>query len=140
MTTTPPTSSAIGRIAAGASLALGGALLAVLIGYWPTAAQAGPAGVYALLIGVGAALLGSWAGSIAPLAMVGAAPQQFVAAYFLGLGTRFALTLLAALTLPAVVDAPRTPLLLWAGIGQVLLLAIDTVYLGLLVRPRREAQ
>lgn len=120
--------------------ALGGALLLVLVGYWPTAALAGQAGVLALVIAVGAALVGSWSGAVAPLLMVRAAPQQFVAAYFLGLGTRFALTLLAALVLPAILDVPRTPLLLWVGIAQAALLAIDTVYLGLLVRPRREAQ
>lgn len=140
MTATVPTSSPFSRLATGALLAFGGALLVVLAGYWPTASQSGAAGVTALLIAVAAALVGSWAGSVAPLWMIGAAPQQFVAAYFLGLGARFALTLLAALVLPAVLDVPRTPLLLWVGIAQVVLLAIDTVYLGLLVRPRREAQ
>jgi hypothetical protein len=140
MTTTPPDSSPLGQLGAGALFALGGALLLVLVGYWPTAALAGQAGVLALVIAVGAALVGSWSGAVAPLLMVRAAPQQFVAAYFLGLGTRFALTLLAALVLPAILDVPRTPLLLWVGIAQAALLAIDTVYLGLLVRPRREAQ
>jgi hypothetical protein len=101
-----------------------------VIGYVASRWLGEPEVLPALWSATAAALIGAWAGSIAPLVCLPRPPMQFVAGYFLGLGTRFVVTLL--LTLAAYGLAPElawNALLIWAGLAQAVLLAVDTTVL-----------
>ena len=116
-----------------------GAALA-LIGYWPTDDQAGPAGVNAMLAGIAIALVGGWAGSAVTIGYLTKPPQQHSNGILLGLSVRFAVTV--GLTLASWLSEmfPSIPLLLWIGMAQLVVLAVDVPGLvGLLKRAAREA-
>ncbi len=103
--------------------------LAVL-GYMASRWLGEPEVLPALWTATAVALIGAWTGSIPPLVCLLRPPMQFVAGYFLGLGTRFAVTLL--LTLAAYGLAPVlvwNALLIWVGLAQAVLLAVDTTVL-----------
>jgi len=117
-----------------AGLALATAIVLAAVGYGPTVALAGPTGVRGMFIGIGAALLGAWIGSLIPVLFISTDPRVFLNGILLGLAARFGISLGAALLLRALDVAPASPLLLWVGIGQVALLATDTVTLLRLVR------
>jgi len=108
-------------LAAATSVVLAG------LGYYPTVAVSGAAGARVMLIGIGAALFGAWAGSLMPVLFVSTNPHVFFNGLLLGLGVRFAVTLALALVLRSAGVEPIKPLLLWVGIGQVVLLGSDTV-------------
>ena len=124
--------SAFARIAGCATL-VAGALIAV--GYWPTEAQAGAAGVRAMFVGVGIALAGSWAGSAPSIAYLNRPPQQHPIGILAGLAVRFGVTIGLSLAAWLADILPQTPLLLWIGIAQFVLLGVDVLGLiGLLKR------
>ena len=120
-----------------ASAATAAALIA--LGYWPTVTQAGSAGINAMLAGIGVALLGGWAGSAPTVAYLAKPAQQHPIGILIGLGVRFGVTIGLTLVVWLSGAFPRTPLLLWVGIAQLVVLAVDVVGLvGLLKRAARE--
>lgn len=110
------------RIAA-LALAAGGGL--ALLGYWPTLRQAGSAGCSAMMLGLSVAVLGAWLGSAVPFYFVRRPLEQFSAGLLAGLGVRFGFTLGLALAVRSLEIVPAEPLLLWVGIGQVVILGVD---------------
>lgn len=127
----PDPARAFTRIAA---LAVVTAVVLAGVGYYPTLALSGSAGAQAMFIGIGVALLGAWIGSLMPVLFISTNPRVFLNGILLGLLARFGVTLALALVFRALGIAPAKPLLLWAGIGQVVILATDTVALLRLVR------
>ncbi len=107
------------------TLATAGVLVA--IGYWPTHALAGTAGVHALLAAGVVVLAGGWAGLIPPLVALRRGPRHQLNGLLGGLGVRFAVTL--GLTAAAALSGifALKPLVLWVAIGQFVVLAVDTV-------------
>jgi hypothetical protein len=106
---------------------LAGAAGTSLVGYWPTAAVAGAAGVHAMFAGIAVALLGGWVGLLPCFFVLRRDPRQQVNGILGGLGVRFAATLaLAAAVFLTGVFAPR-PLVLWVAIAQLAVLAVDTI-------------
>ena len=111
-----------------------------LIGYWPTKAQAGAPGVNAMLVGIGISLLGGWAGSLPTVAYLPRKPREHANGILLGLAARFAVTLGLAVAAWLTGVFPKAPLLLWVGIGQLVILAVDVPGLvALLKRAAKEA-
>jgi hypothetical protein len=117
-----------------AALAAATAALLACIGYFPTLRLSGTAGVGAMLVGIAVALVGAWIGSLIPILFIRPDPRVFLNGLLIGLGARFVITLALALLLRAMGVGPAKPLLLWVGIGQVVILATDTVGLLRLVR------
>jgi hypothetical protein len=122
-------SSDIGPAGAFWRLALwsvGTAVAALAVGAWPTYALAGDAGIAGLLWGLGIALLSALIGLVPPLLVLRAGPQQQMGGMLTGALLRFLvmLALLLASLLGGV--AHRLALALWAAIGYILLLAVDT--------------
>jgi hypothetical protein len=120
----PDSTQAFVRMAA---LTAAVAVVLGLAGYYPTIALCGSEGVRALVIGMGVALVGAWLGSLMPALFISPDPRVFLNGLLLGLGVRFAVTLALALLLRALDVAPEKPLLLWVGLGQVVLLGSDSV-------------
>lgn len=110
-----------------------GVVLAIL-GYIPTRVLSDGAGTQAMLIGIGVALVGAWAGSLMPVFFISPNPRVFLNGILLNLGVRFAGTMALALLLRALGIGPDKPFLLWVGIGQVVFLVSDTIMLLRLVR------
>jgi hypothetical protein len=104
------------------------------LGYLPTVRLAGDGALPAMLIGIGAALVGAWAGSLMPVLFISRDPRVFFNGILLNLGVRFFGTIALALLLRAMGVGPVKPFLLWVGIGQVVLLASDMIMLLRLVR------
>ncbi|HUU97123.1 MAG TPA: hypothetical protein VM487_15400 [Phycisphaerae bacterium] len=126
---TEPSVHSIRPVAAYLRLAgLSVAMLAValVVGYWPTRAVAGPDGVTAMLLGGAIALLSALAGLIPPILSLQSRPRDFHNAMLMGMAVRFALTI--ALTVAAVFSGllARRPLIVWIVIGYLVLLAVDT--------------
>jgi CHASE2 domain-containing sensor protein len=96
-----------------------------LVGYWPTQVQAGAPGVSAMLAGIGIALVGGWAGSLPTVAYLPRKPREHAIGILIGLATRFGVTLGLAVAAWLTGVFPKTPLLLWVGIGQLVILAVD---------------
>lgn len=128
---------ALARIAL-TSTAVAAAL--AIIGYWPTSSQAGPAGVTAMLIGIGVSLIGAWAGAAPILVYLRKPAREHANGILLGLASRFAVTLGLALAACFVGEISRTPLLLWVGISQLVILMVDVIGLvALLKRAAKDA-
>ena len=106
----------------------------VLVGYWPTAAQAGPAGVRAMLVAVAIALAGAWAGSVPTVAYLSKPAQQHMTGILLGLSVRFVVTIGLTLAIWMSNAFPERPLLLWVGIAQFVILGVDVYGLRSLLR------
>jgi hypothetical protein len=125
-----------------AFLRLASASLAVsvgmaLLGWYPTHALAGPGAGRAMLVGIAVALAGGWAGVIAPVAVIGRSAATLAYATLGGLGVRFFVTLAAALLLRQLRVGPATPMLIWVGLAQFVILAVDIIGLVRIVRAVR---
>jgi hypothetical protein len=123
-----------------AAVSTAAAVLLALIGYWPTAAQAGSAGVIAMLAGIGISLIGAWAGAAPTIAFLRRPPREHSTGILAGLGVRFAVTLGLAVALVVTGAFSNVPLLLWVGVAQLVILAVDVLGLaGVLKRAARDA-
>ena len=122
------------RLAAASSAA---ALVLALVGWYPTNALGGPIADRAMLAGISIALVGGWAGVIAPVAVLGRSPATLAFAVLGGLGVRFFVTLAAALVIRKLGRVPVTPLMLWVGLAQFVILAVDMIGLVRIVRKIR---
>lgn len=125
---------AMGAFTRSAALAVAAAVALAGLGYYPTRVLTAGAGTQAMLVGIGVALAGAWAGSLMPILFISPNPRVFLNGILLNLGVRFGGTIALALLLRAMGVGPDKPFLLWVGIGQVVLLATDTVMLLRLVR------
>lgn len=110
-----------------ALVALGSAIGLALIGYYPTVSLSGPSGVRAMALGIAVALLGGWAGSVPPLALLRRSAREFAAGTLGGLLVRFVGTLGIALGVWALDVVPHVPLLIWVAIAQFVILTVDTI-------------
>jgi len=103
------------------------AIAVLLAGYWPTRTLGGSDGVAGMTYGLGAALLAAFCGLIPIVHSLGRDAQARVAALYVAVAVRFVVAIATALVL-VVGGAPgRVWLLLWTGIGYLVLLAVDTV-------------
>lgn len=109
-----------------ALLSVAGSAVAIAVGYWPTHALAGPGGVTAMCVGVGIALLAALAGLVPALLALGRDPRWRLGGLLTGMTIRFILTLGLLITALLSGWLPKTPLAVWAAIGYLVLLAIDT--------------
>ena len=110
-----------------AAIALLSAVGLGAVGYYPTLSLAGRTGVSAMLLGIGIALIGGWLGSLPPFFFLNRSAREFPTGILGGLFVRFVSTLGIALGIWALDVVPRAPLLIWVGIGQVVILAVDTI-------------
>ena len=102
------------------------ASVAAAIGYFPTRALAGAGGVWAMGVGVAIALLAAVAGLVPPLLAMRLPARQRLNGMLAGMLIRF--VLLLALLLAALFSGllDKAALALWAAIGYIILLAVDT--------------
>ena len=123
-----------------AATSLAAAVGLALIGWYPTTLASGPRAEHAMLVGIAVALVGGWAGVIAPLAVLGRSAATLAFATLAGLGVRFFVTLAAAIVLWKLAIFPATPLMLWVGLAQFVILAVDLFGLVRIVRKVRPAE
>jgi hypothetical protein len=111
-----------------AALSAGALAVAALLGAFPTFRVAGPAGLTAMGLGCGIALLAAIAGVIPPLMIYSEPTRRPVG---LLLGTAFRSLVLLVLLLAAIFSGlvPTVPLVVWAGIAYAILLIVDTTAL-----------
>ena len=99
---------------------------AATVGAWPTYALAGRAGLSGLLWGLGIALVSALVGLVPSVLVVRAEPPKQLRGMLTGALLRF-LVMLALLLGSLLGDlAHRLGLALWAAIGYILLLGVDT--------------
>jgi hypothetical protein len=110
------------------------AVVVAAVGYIPTRALAGPGGIRAMGVGVGIALLAALAGLVPPLLALRHGPRERLNGLLAGMAIRFILllALLLATVLSGLLD--KVPLALWAAIGYIILLAVDTAGVARLTR------
>lgn len=108
-----------------------------VVGAWPTTALAGTDAIPAMMVGLGAALLGAWLGALMPVIFLSRDPRVFLNGLLANLAIRFMVPMAAALILRVWAILPVKPTLLWIAIGQVVLLAVDAAVLVRLVRAQR---
>lgn len=123
-----------------AAAALGATVVLVLLGWYPTVALAGADGPGALLAGVGVALVGGWFGIAVPVMCLHQPPRVLAWATLGGLGARFFVTLALALAASKLSSLPVKPLLLWVGLAQFVVLAVDMFGLIRIVRTLRPTE
>ena len=113
---------------------VGTTLALAVIGYFPTQSLAGPRGSAGLALGLGIALAASLAGLWPPLRSLRRGPHERTNALLGGMALRFVLML--ALLLAAIFSnwADRLTLAIWAVIGYLVLLVVDTAGLARLNR------
>lgn len=109
---------------------LAAGLLMSAIGYWPTAARAGRAGVEAMVVAQAMMLAIVYATLLPIVWKVATAdgPGRMVLA-FKAAGRRFILTLLAAGAFTWLEPVDRTVFLVWMGMGYVVLTLAETIAL-----------
>ena len=105
-----------------------------LVGWWPTAARVGSAGVPAMLAAIAIALVGAWAGTAPAVWILNRPPQQHAAGLLTGLAVRFGVTIGLTLALWLTDAFAARPLLLWVGIAQFVILAVDVAGLSSILR------
>ncbi len=127
----PGPGAALARLAL---LAVGVAVVLAGLGWLPTRAIAGDAALPAMGLGIGLALLATLAGLVPPVLATRSGPRERTTAALAGMGLRFALmlALLGAALLAGV--QPRAVLAIWAALGYLVLLAVDTAGLVWLLR------
>jgi hypothetical protein len=104
------------------------------IGYWPTVAQAGAAGANAMLVAIAICLVGGWVGALPTVAYLNRPPREHPTGILAGLAARFGVTLGLAIAAVLTRAFSDVPLLLWVGIGQLVILGVDVFNLTGLVR------
>lgn len=104
------------------------------VGAWPTASLAGGAGLVAMGVGLGVALAGAWIGIVPTLLWLRYPPQEYPTGIMAGLAARFGATAGLALAVWLPGRLAEQPLLLWVGLGHVLLLMVDVFGLTRLLR------
>ncbi|MEW6250191.1 MAG: hypothetical protein AB1716_06060 [Planctomycetota bacterium] len=114
--------------------ALLAAILLGALGYMPTMLQAGGAGLGGMLGGISIALVGSWAGSLPTALYLVRPPRQHPTGILAGLAVRFVVTIGLALGAWLTGIWPERPLLIWVGIAQFVLLAVDVLGLTALLK------
>lgn len=105
------------------------AALVAVAGYWPMRVFFGAESSLAMLVGILIAWTGSLAALIPAAQTYSRGPRVFCFGVLAGLGVRFGLTLALALVLRSLEWVPATPMLVWVGALQLLLLATDTLAL-----------
>lgn len=126
-----PRAGAFARLAL---IALAGAVLLAVVGYWPTTALAGARAGGAMLVGIAVALVGAWAGIAPTIAWLKKPAQEHLVGIMLGLGIRFGVTIGLAVAIWATDTFDKQPLLLWVGLAQFVLLGVDVPGLTALLR------
>jgi hypothetical protein len=114
------------------------ALTAVTIGLagaYPTFMQGGHAAVQVMTLALAIALLGSLLGSLATMKFPVQHPADGVSAVMLGLGVRFGVSLVPTAGLVLAEAVPGSVLVLWVGLGKLVLLLVDTLGLLRAMRP-----
>lgn len=119
------------RVAAAARSWLVGCGLAiaavVALGWLPTRRLAGPEGVPALVAGCAVALAGAALGAAPVLwALAAGEARRGPAAAGRAMALRAGGTLLLALSVALGTDVPRTPFVIWVGLGYLALLVAET--------------
>lgn len=104
------------------------------VGYYPTLSLSGQTGVPAMALGIGIALVGGWVGSAPPCFFIRRPVREFPSGILAGLFIRFVGTLGIALGVWALDVVPHAPLLIWVGLGQMVILAVDTIGIVRLAR------
>jgi len=112
-------------ILAGVSVGSVAAILA--LGFWPTAALAGPRGIDAMLAGCGVSLAASFAGAIPVAAAWTGKYAKPATAILASTAVRMLVAMFLALTLIVAGWFERTVLALWIGLSYLLMLAVDTL-------------
>lgn len=129
--------AAFARVAAWSVLAV---VAGGLVGYYPTTVLAGPEGVKAMLVGLSIALVAAICGLVPPILALPQGPPQRMQGLLAGMLLRFVLALVLLLAGLLAGFVARLPLALWAAIGYIVLLAVDTAALaGLNKRCTRKA-
>jgi hypothetical protein len=113
-----------------AALAVGITGLLAALGYWPTRTNAGPGGPLGMLLGLGAALVAALAGLVPALLALKHGPRERLNGLLAGMAVRFVLMLGMLLAVLLSGWADRVVTALWAVVGYVVLLAVDTVGLS----------
>jgi hypothetical protein len=109
-----------------AAMTIGVAVALLALGYLPTRTVSGPDGLAGMGAGVGIALLAALAGLIPSIAALRRPVRERLTGILLGMAIRFALTI--GLLLVALFSGlhAKAALVLWAGIGYVVLVGTDT--------------
>ncbi len=120
-------------------IALGVAVVLAAVGYWPTVRLAGAEAVEAMLLGIGIALVGAWAGSLATCLYFAKPPAQHPIGILAGLVVRFVVTIGLTVAAWAADAFDNNPLLIWVGLAQLVILGVDvTGMAGFLRRAAEE--
>lgn len=99
------------------------------VGYLPTRAIAGNAGVTGMLVGLAITLVGAWAGLAATVPMFRLPPREQVSRILGGFMVRFTVTIALAVAAAFSGLVPPKPTVLWVAIAQLLVLGVDTTLL-----------
>lgn len=119
---------------------LGAAVIAGL-GYFPTRQLVGEEGIPAMLAGIAVALVGAWIGTAPMVYALAFPPQQQITGLMGGLGLRFGATIALGAVVWLSAGLAQKPLLLWIGMTQMVLIAIDVAgMVPLLKRSAEEAR
>jgi hypothetical protein len=105
-----------------AATSLAACVVLAAVGYWPARTLGG---ITAMVVGLSIALLGGWAGLIAPVLAAAAGPRQQLNGQLLGLAARFGATMTLAVAALFSGLVPIKPMILWAAIGHSAVLAVD---------------
>lgn len=97
------------------------------IGYLPTRRLGGAGAVRAMLLALGIVSLASVAGAV-PVFLARQSGEPKAHAPLAAMLVRLVTVALLALVVGVVLAPPLAPLLLWLGIGYVVLLVVDTAY------------
>lgn len=118
---------ALVRYALFLGLAALAAVALVAVGWWPTRRLAGEGGLAALVAGCAIAWLGSAVGGL-PVLMADSLNRPTVAAVLSASALRPVAVLAVAAAVALSGRLPVAPLLVWAALGHLVLLVIDTLY------------
>ena len=119
-----------------AAMTVGVAVALLALGYLPTRTVCGPDGLSGMGAGIGISLLSALAGLIPCIAALRRPPPERLTGMLLGMAIRFVLTI--GLLLAALFSGlhAKAALVLWAGIGYVVLVGTDTAGIVWLTKRR----
>lgn len=132
--------SSVATLARLALVSLAAALGMALVGWYPTTGLGGSDAGGAMLAGLGVALVGGWVGLSIPVAFLGGSARALAWGSIGGLAARFFVTLTLALAVRKLSALPVKPLMLWVGMAQFVILAVDMVGLVRTVRATRAVE